>query len=105
MLNVIDKHVGGIREISFAGELDFGSVDQIRCPLDSLEDASRVVIDLRQTTFVDSTGLSTLVPRVQQLLDRGTNVTLRLSRGVYEVLALVGLFDRTQANLALEVFN
>lgn len=103
MLNVSERSIGDSREITCCGELDYGSADLIRGSLDFPDNAESVVIDLRQTTFVDSTGLSILVPRVQQLLNRETRVTLRLNRGVYEVLALVGMFEETQVNLSLEL--
>ena len=43
------------------GELDLATVETLRGALDGIEDARRLVLDLRGLTFIDSTGLHVLV--------------------------------------------
>jgi anti-anti-sigma factor len=49
--------------ISAAGELDLASVDEFEQAIQDAEcsDAARIVIDLRELSFIDSTGLSVLL--------------------------------------------
>ncbi len=43
------------------GELDLATVEALRAALDGIEDAGRLVLDLRGLSFIDSTGLRLLV--------------------------------------------
>jgi len=43
------------------GELDIATVDMLRAALDEVENAERLVLDLRGLSFMDSTGLRLLV--------------------------------------------
>jgi anti-anti-sigma factor len=43
------------------GEIHFGSVDTLRAQLEELDGFERIVVDLREATFLDSSGLRLLV--------------------------------------------
>ncbi len=43
------------------GELDLATVSKLHAALDAIEDAARLVLDLRGLSFLDSTGLRLLV--------------------------------------------
>lgn len=53
----------GVARIGIAGELDINGTDPLRQALRSALDggAGRVLIDLSQTTFIDSTGIALLL--------------------------------------------
>ena len=43
------------------GELDVATAERLRAALDGIEDAARLVLDLRGLSFIDSTGLHLVV--------------------------------------------
>jgi anti-sigma B factor antagonist len=53
----------GLATISIIGELDIASVERVREAVDSLlkEEPERVVFDLAQLTFMDSSGIAMLL--------------------------------------------
>lgn len=59
----LERHPGGVVVVRLGGDLDLYNVDQVRNALaDAAGDApSRVVVDLAQVTFLDSTALGVLV--------------------------------------------
>ena len=79
------------------GELDLATVDLVEQPLQELADsgAKRIVLDLRQLTFIDSTGLR-LVLRWHGLAGEG-DFAFELVQGPTEierVFKVAGLLDR-----------
>jgi anti-sigma B factor antagonist len=64
-LHVEDRREGGRRSVvaTLVGELDIYTVSSVRATLDDLlvDGASPVVVDLTGLTFMDSSGLGTLV--------------------------------------------
>ncbi len=80
-----------------SGELDLASGPELAQALDSLSGspAQRLVIDLRQLEFMDSTGLSIIVRAHQRFADEGRE--LGLVRGpsqVQRLLDLTGVAER-----------
>jgi anti-sigma B factor antagonist len=58
------------------GELDLATVESLRAALDGIENAERLVLDLRGLTFLDSTGLRLLVTLHQRSHRDGFQLTL-----------------------------
>ena len=58
------------------GELDLATVETLRAALDGIEDAGRLVLDLRGLSFIDSTGLRLLVALHQRAQRDGFQLTL-----------------------------
>jgi anti-sigma B factor antagonist len=58
------------------GELDLATVETLRATLDGVENARRLVLDLRGLSFIDSTGLRLLVRLDQRAQRDGFQLTL-----------------------------
>ena len=58
------------------GELDLATVETLRVALDGVENAGRLVLDLRGLSFIDSTGLGRLVALHQRAQRDGFQLTL-----------------------------
>ncbi|SRR6266508_2841488 len=57
----VDRDAGGAR-IALRGELDLGTAGRLeRCLADAHERGEPVLIDMRELTFIDSTGLCALL--------------------------------------------
>ena len=83
------------------GEVDLVTVDQVRDQLrQAADEAARVVLDLRQVTFMDSSGLRLLV-EVQQAAGRD-GFTLAVVRGP---ASLERLFEVTGLDQRLELHD
>ena len=69
---------GSITTLAVRGELDLASSPLLRDALEraSAAGAGLVIIDLRELTFMDSTGLSVLVKAHRQALDAGHRLAL-----------------------------
>ena len=58
------------------GELDVATVETLRVALDGIRGASRLVLDLRGLSFIDSTGLHLLVALHQHAQHEGLQLSL-----------------------------
>jgi anti-anti-sigma factor len=86
----------GTVNISLAGELDLASARQMEEQLASAEreDPSRVVIDLGQLAFIDSTGLRLLLQADARARERGCELVLRPGdTSVQRVFEMTGALD------------
>jgi anti-sigma B factor antagonist len=90
----------GVTRVRLTGELDIATAPQLRQSLDDLvrEGHTRLLIDLSDATFIDSTGLGVLLHTVKQL---------RRRHGRLAVLcpdpAMRGLFELVGHNLLFPV--
>ena len=82
--------------LSLAGELDLASSPTLEAELEraAAEDPPRLVLDMRELTFMDSTGVRTIVTAHQAAQDEG--VELRLVRpdagsAVWRVIEISGI--------------
>jgi anti-sigma B factor antagonist len=89
---------GGVL-LTVAGELDIATVPVVRERLSALIEggARRVVVDLRDVSFMDSTGLAAFIHAKMRLGDEG-RLTLVMeadsyARLIFEVAGLVGVLD------------
>ncbi|WP_433301291.1 STAS domain-containing protein [Actinoplanes sp. CA-030573] len=85
-----------VTTVALRGEVDVLSVDQVRVALDEAmaERPREIVVDLRELTFIDSTGLGALIFGFQRARDAG--IPFRLAhptRTVRQILVLSGLLE------------
>ncbi len=87
----------GIRMVSLCGELDLANASTAEAALDAAlgADGSRVVVDMRELEFIDSTGIALLVAALAHN-EGGERVRFLLSSSpaVSRVLELTGLAER-----------
>jgi anti-anti-sigma factor len=77
-----------------AGELDAATVSQLEVALDQIENAGaeQLIIDLERLTFIDSTGVQTLVACERRFNGHGPELLIRRPNGdVARIFTLVGL--------------
>lgn len=78
-----------------AGELDHYSAQSIRRELDGLigePGVKRLVLDLQQMTFMDSSGIGVILGRFRTLRERGGTVAVKnMSPQVEKIFTLAGM--------------
>ena len=67
---------GGVAIVQPHGELDLATVETLRAALDGVENARRLMLDLRGLSFIGSTGLHLLVALHQRAQRDGFQLTL-----------------------------
>ena len=86
----------GILTIRLAGEFDMASAETFRQTVDEALDASgtrNILLDMRQVTFVDSSGLGAIIGRYKRVLALGGRVAAcSLQPQVARILEMSGLF-------------
>ena len=90
---------GSTEFIAVSGELDLASGPALESELDKVTagDTKRVVLDLRELEFMDSTGLSIIVRAHQRLAEAGCELSLvRGSTQVQRLLDLTGVAERVR---------
>lgn len=93
---VSTRELDGCVVVAVAGELDLSNSDTLRIRLvESLGRSLRhVIVDLRDLSFIDSSGLSALVAAWKHAQNRGANFSLAApQRPVSKVLQLTGLSE------------
>ncbi|MFE5511718.1 STAS domain-containing protein [Streptomyces sp. NPDC056529] len=92
-LSVVTTTIEGIRVVALSGEIDHHTGDLLRQALDVRADApSRVVADMQQVTFMDSSGINILITAHNALA--GADGWLRLAAphgAVMRTLQIVGV--------------
>ena len=87
-----------IRILEVSGEIDFYSSRELRQKFQEVLDkkCSKVLVDLKKVTYVDSSGLATFVEALQRMSRVGGKLVLTsLSpsvRGVFEIAKLDSIF-------------
>ncbi|WP_433375271.1 STAS domain-containing protein [Actinoplanes sp. CA-142083] len=82
--------------VSLRGEVDVLTVDQVRVALEEALAAHtrEIVVDLRELSFIDSTGLGALIYGFQRAREKGIRFRLAgPTRSVHQILALSGLLE------------
>jgi anti-sigma B factor antagonist len=101
-LDVQEARAGeGTRVVALRGELDVATVGRLRATLAPVvdDDAVRlVVIDLVEVTFIDSTGLMTLLNALRRLVRRGARLVLACSNPT-----VLRLFEATRTDATFEI--
>ncbi|MFH8805420.1 STAS domain-containing protein [Streptomyces sp. NPDC017936] len=92
-LSIVATATDGIRVLTVAGEIDHHTGDQLHRALDTSGTARpRIVVNMRQVTFMDSTGINILITAHQAVTE--ADGWLRLAAptdSVQRVLQLVGV--------------
>jgi anti-anti-sigma factor len=88
---------GATHVVALAGELDLASADLIEGELQRVEatDARRIVLDLRELEFMDSTGVRLVY--MAEMRSRSDSDRLRIRRGpdkVHRLFVMTDLADR-----------
>jgi len=80
--------------LNVVGEVDLATVDQLTTELDAAYDegSANVLVDLTGTSFMDSTGLKTLVMAQRRYQDDGRSFAIQVNGGpVSRLIDLSGL--------------
>jgi anti-anti-sigma factor len=95
-LAIATREDGEAAVVALSGELDIGSADLLRDHLSTLlaSGCTRIVMDLAQLAFCDSTGLSTFVKASHGCVEQGGYLRLAAPNShLARVLSIVGLLD------------
>jgi anti-sigma B factor antagonist len=88
---------GGWPVIALSGEHDLSTAPELRARLHDLADADAVIIDLDETTFVDSSILGVLVGGLRRARERDVPFAIVLGEGAHpairRIFELTGLHD------------
>ncbi|MEU0413613.1 STAS domain-containing protein [Streptomyces griseorubiginosus] len=92
-LSIVETSSEGIRILTLAGEIDDDTGETLRQALDlSAIPRPRLVIDMRQVTFMDSTGINILITAHQSATDAGGWIRLAAPTSpVLRIIQIVGL--------------
>lgn len=93
----IDEHADSYSVVSVRGEVDLHTAPKVRYAIDRASEkngVSAVVVDLRGTTFMDSTSLSTFMHSREELEERGISLRLTApSEAVERIFRITGFND------------
>jgi len=99
-LTIVAGDAGGATTVALSGEIDLATASELETKVESLvaEGTNRLVVDLHDVSFCDSTGLNALVRARNRCVAAGG--WLRITRPVgevAEVLRISGLWERLAA--------
>ncbi|MGW2831619.1 STAS domain-containing protein [Streptomyces sp. NPDC001286] len=92
-LSVVATATDGIRVLTLAGEIDHHTGDTLRQALDVVGTSRpRVVVDMRQVTFMDSSGINILIAAHRTFSEAGGWLRLAaVGASVMRTIRLVGI--------------
>ena len=95
--------VGTVRTVRLSGKLTSGAVDLLRAQVRPfIAPAARIVLDLSDVTFMDSTGLGTIASLYVSSKTAGCQLELvnfsRRVRDLFSVTHLLSLFETSGEN-------
>ena len=95
-LNATVHETGDGVVVALAGELDYAATDSLEAELEKVEQAApeRLVLDLREVTFIDSSGLRLLLAADARAQDRGRRLELVRGPDVVQRVFEISLLDR-----------
>lgn len=95
MLTLRSDGRDGRHRISLSGELDLANADAFSAAIDdALEAEVPIVLDMRELTFIDSTGIAVLVGLIGRAAPDGLRILPSEAPAVSRVLKLTGLDER-----------
>ena len=97
VLEIAVSESGGVRLLRLTGELDLAGVDRFERLLtaDQASGATMFVLDMRELTFIDSSGLRALIMADRRVRDEGGHfVVVRGPDRVNQVLEMTGVAQR-----------
>ncbi|MFI9152549.1 STAS domain-containing protein [Streptomyces sp. NPDC053367] len=92
-LTVVTTVTDGIRVLTLSGEIDHDTCDTLRHALDAAgTPRPRVIVDMRQVTFMDSSGINVFIAAHRTLDEAGGWLRLAaVDESVMRTLSIVGL--------------
>jgi len=99
ILEVETREEEGRFEVELRGELDLSTIEQVEAQIARAEfaEVSLLVIDLRSLTFLDSTGLRTIVTADQRARRDGRRLVVRKGpETVHRVFTITRLDERLE---------
>ncbi|WP_333777570.1 STAS domain-containing protein [Streptomyces sp. IBSBF 3136] len=92
-LTVVTTTTDGIRVLTLAGEIDHHTGDALRRALDASDTPRpRIVADMHQVTFMDSSGINIFITAHQDLSEAGGWLRLAaIGESVARTISLVGI--------------
>ena len=76
VLRVDVAYIDGMTLISLRGDVDADSVLALRVVFDELDPSSRVLVDMQQVDFMDSSGLNVLVAQALEMGEAGGSLRI-----------------------------
>jgi anti-sigma B factor antagonist len=95
LLDVSEEQRANACVVTIRGELDLNGADAVRASLERAEPGRRLVIDLSDCAFIDSTGLATIVHVSRRRRDGAAAVTLVCPAGEVRKLLEISALDLT----------
>ena len=99
MLEIAVSENGSVRQLRLTGELDLAGVDRFERLLtaDETPEVATFVLDLRELSFIDSSGLRALIMADQRVrAEGGRFIVVRGPDRVNEVLEMTGVAQRIE---------
>lgn len=93
-IDIATERAGSTVVHTVSGEMDLATAPQLEDRLDFDGPASRVVLDLTEVTFIDSTGLRAIVGAHEAALDADTQLRVVPGQRVMRLLEITGVRDR-----------
>ena len=92
-MNASTREQGGITIVDVSGDIDMGTSPALRKTLlEALKKTSRLVVNLREVRYVDSSGIASLVEVLKEAHNKQKRLILfGLNKAVHEVLQLTRL--------------
>jgi anti-anti-sigma factor len=94
---VVEEHTSGSRVVNVHGELDLATMDILSAALTTARrDGRNVVVDLSPCSFIDSSGIRSLLNGAEEHRRVALELEVvcpRVNQQVFRVLHLVGLGD------------
>lgn len=97
----VERPASATRVLVLRGELDLATVGRLREALGPLTEdpgVELIVVDLVEVTFIDSTGLMTLLNALRRLVRRGARLVLACSNPT-----VLRLFEATRTDATFEI--
>lgn len=90
------------RIVTVTGEIDLATAPQLNSHLDGAGGPERLIIDLSDVAFIDSTGLRSLILAREACAKEGRDLHLVSNQTVGRLLDITGLTDRFQVHASVE---
>jgi stage II sporulation protein AA (anti-sigma F factor antagonist) len=108
ILELSSSHADGILTVGAAGEIDMNNAQQLAAAIGGTSEATtRVIVDLSQITFLDSSALHALVVCRRALAERDVSIRVVSPNGgaVRNVLEIAHLTDELNVVDSLDAAN
>ncbi|NRQ49154.1 STAS domain-containing protein [Aeromicrobium stalagmiti] len=93
-LSISDRSAGDFHVVALAGDIDIETARDLRAHIvDRADPTSKLVIDLSDVEFMDSSGLGALVSGWQMTRDEGDFRLAGANPAVHRVLTITGMED------------